>query len=205
MQALCEDRDAFDADVFSHVLDQHSSSSESGDQVTPLTRQDSVKHIRRIDSSRRFGRRFDHPIGYALQEPEPGLSAELRQVSAPSLMTRDGDEAPAEAFAGMSRAQMERLCRFSLPTGVSEAVQTALATTQGTMQGEMAEEKPRTKEKERRRTKENAMLPGEHNPDATAGANLCYDYMNKGMWCWIGGLNVDARDSCMEGRADSVI
>lgn len=197
MQALCEDRDAFDADVFSHVLDQHSSSSESGDQVTPLTRQDSVKHIRRIDSSRRFGRRFDHPIGYALQEPEPGLSAELRQVSAPSLMTRDGDEASAEAFAGMSRAQMERLCRFSLPTGVSEAVQTALATAQGTMQGEMAEEKPRTKE--------NAMLPGEHNPDATAGANLCYDYMNKGMWCWVGGLNVDARDSCMEGRAGSVI
>ncbi len=182
MQALCEDRDAFDADVFSHVLDQHSSSSESGDQVTPLTRQDSVKHIRRIDSSRRFGRRFDHPIGYALQEPEPGLSAELRQVSAPSLMTRDGDEASAEAFAGMSRAQMERLCRFSLPTGVSEAVQTALATAQGTMQGEM-----------------------EHNPDATAGANLCYDYMNKGMWCWVGGLNVDARDSCMEGRAGSVI
>ena len=158
------------------MLERHSSSSESGDQVTPLTRQDSVKHIRRLDPSRRFGRRFEYPISYAMQEPEHELSAEMRQVSAPSLMTRDGEEAPAETFAGMSRAQMERLCRFSLPTGASEAIQAALATTQG----EVAEERTKT-EKEKRRAKEAAMLPGEHNPDATAGANLCYDYMNKGM------------------------
>lgn len=178
MQALCEDSDALDPDAVSHMLERHSSaSSESGDQVTPLTRQDSVKHIRRPDPSRRFGRRFEFPISYAMQEPEHELSSEMRQVSAPSLMARDGEEAPAEAFAEMSRAQIERLCRFSLPTGASEAVQAALATAQG----EVAEERTKNAEKEKRRAKEAAMLPGEHNPDATAGANLCYDYMNKGV------------------------
>ena len=73
MQALCEDRDAFDADVFSHVLDQHSSSSESGDQVTPLTRQDSVKHIRRIDSNRL---RAAGAGAGALRRAAPGLRAQ---------------------------------------------------------------------------------------------------------------------------------
>ena len=51
------------------------------------------------------------------------------------------------------------------------------------------------------------MLPGENNPDAIAGANLCYDFMNKGVYgipsiCQHLVYPVDAKDNEMVEFAD---
>lgn len=117
-------------------------------------------HYRYREDPRRFGRRFDH--GIDLRILMDSQATELgglygKQCSAPTIMSGATDE--------------EDTRRDGSPSGASPAPRdTSSSQRKAGRKGETGEMEGA-----------NPLPPGENNPDSYLGANLCFDYSNKGL------------------------
>ena len=135
---------------------------------------------RRKDRYKRLGQRFAFPIN--LQGPD-GDRAMYRQSSAPSLSADARGEEPVDlpSAPAASGSYYSTPQRYSMPLYASELslLDASVSGNEPALSRVPSRQNPSSSASDNPST-EKTLPPGENNPNTYPGANLCFDYLNKG-------------------------